>query len=324
LFGTRLRRLGWLGIGLWLAAGLSAASAHADDVLRVGKATQVAFSFVPLDVGIQTGIFKKHGLDVDESYFAGSAKLHQAITADALDIGVGSGTDFLFLAKGAPELGVAAMAGAPLFFVLIVAKDGPIRTIADLKGKTLSVTNVSTVEVWVLRELSRQQGWGPNGFNMIEAGASSSQFAALKTGQTQGMLDQIADAWRLEDAGEVRILARLGGLVKDFHVHAIFASTAIIQKNPDAVRRFLAGWFETIAYMRQHKDETVKIAAPIVGASPDIIARTYDEVMPMYSADGKFSRKALDGMSQSFVDLGLLPTPPDMSQLYTERFLPGS
>ena len=44
--------------------------------------------------------------------------------------------------------------------------------------------------------------------------------------------------------------------------------------------------------------------------------------MPMFSDDGRFDPKALAVLRHSFVELGLLPTEPDMSKLYTENFLP--
>ncbi len=39
------------------------------DTLRVGKAGRTAFSFVPVDVGSQAGIFKTNGLDLQVSSF---------------------------------------------------------------------------------------------------------------------------------------------------------------------------------------------------------------------------------------------------------------
>ena len=56
--------------------------------------------------------------------------------------------------------------------------------------------------------------------------------------------------------------------------------------------------------------------------SPEIASRTYDELMPMFSDDGKFEKKALVVLSRSFVELGTLDSEPDMSKLYTEKFLP--
>jgi hypothetical protein len=75
--------------------------------------------------------------------------------------------------------------------------------------------------------------------------------------------------------------------------------------------------------MRSHKDETVKIVMPIMQKSPDIVAKTYDAVMPEFSDTGKFDPEALTVLQRSFVEMKTLPSKPDMSKLYTEKFLPG-
>src|SRR4051812_5712786 len=84
------------------------------ETLRVGNPSPQAFSFLPIDVGLDQGIFKKHGIEIEKVGLSGSAKLHQAMVAGALDIALGAGTDIGFLVKGAPEIAVAAMAGPPL------------------------------------------------------------------------------------------------------------------------------------------------------------------------------------------------------------------
>ena len=46
--------------------------------------------------------------------------------------------------------------------------------------------------------------------------------------------------------------------------------------------------------------------------------------MPSLSDTGKFDQKALKVLAQSFVDMKLLDQEPDMSKLYTEKFLPST
>jgi hypothetical protein len=74
--------------------------------------------------------------------------------------------------------------------------------------------------------------------------------------------------------------------------------------------------------MRKNKAETVAIAKDVIDKDADIVSRTYDEVMPMYSDDGRFKPSALAVLAKSFVELNTLPAEPDMSKLYTEAFLP--
>ena len=74
--------------------------------------------------------------------------------------------------------------------------------------------------------------------------------------------------------------------------------------------------------MRQHKDQTIDMAAQVSDASNAVAGRNNDELMPIFNPTGRFNPKALDVLSRSFVELGLFPDAPDMSKLYTEAFLP--
>jgi NitT/TauT family transport system substrate-binding protein len=301
--------------------GVAAGPAGAAETLRVGKAVAEAFSFVPLDIGMRKGFFKQNGIEVEEVTFAGDAKMQQAMASDSLDIALGSGPAMAFIAKGSPVKGVAAMAGAPLLLTIVVLPDGP-KTVADLKGKKVSVSTVGSLTYWLVSETSRQEGWGPNGINIAPMGATAPQIAALERRDIDGMVTDISTALELQKVGKARILMRFGQLVKDFHIHVIFATDKLIASKPDAIRGFLKGWFQTIAFMRANKAETVDIAKEVMSKDADITSQTYDELMPMFSDDGRFNPKALDMLAQSYVELKVLPQAPDPKTLYTEEFLP--
>jgi len=301
---------------------VAAQPARALDKLRVANPAAVAFSFVPMNVGMEKGIFAKHGLDIDYIGIAGSAKIQQAMIADAIDISVSAGPEFHFVVKGAPEVGIAAMAGPPLLLTLIVLKDSPYHSVKDLKGIKVAVSTAGGLTDWLPRELSRQQGWGPNDIEPVGVGGTQAMLASLKNKQTQGLMSGINQAWDLEAAGVTRTLVKFGDIVPDFIMHVIYATNKIVEKNPDAVRRYLAAWFETIKFMRENKAESVRIAAPIIGSSPEITAKTYDYLMPMFSDTGKFEPKAVKVLARSFVDMGNLDKEPDLTKYYTEKFLP--
>ena len=314
-----VRHIAAAALTLATAFGLSAA-ARADDVLRVGKAVPEAFSFVPLDVGIQEGIFKTYGLDVQSIAFSGDAKLQQAMAADSIDLALGSGPGMAFIAKGSPVKAIAAMAGPPLLLAIVVRPDGP-KTAADLKGKKVSVSTAGSLTAWLVSQTSRRQGWGPQGIDVEPMGAMPGQIAALKRGDVDGVITDIGNAFDLEKKGEGRILVRFTD-IKDFIIHVIYATNKAIASRPDDLRKFVKAWFETVAFMRTRKDETIKIAAPVMGKDADITSRTYDELMPMFSDAGKFSPEAMAVLSKSWVELGTLPNEPDIKTLYTEEFLP--
>jgi NitT/TauT family transport system substrate-binding protein len=308
--------------GLLVLASQAASPAAAQEKLRVGKAVAESFAFIPLDVGARHGIFKKHGVDIEITAFGGGARLQQAMAADALDIGVSAGPELALAEKGAPVKGVAMPFGPPVYLVILVRPDSDIKSAADLKGRKINVSSIRSLTGWLLFELSRQQGWGPRGIEFTETPPRTG-FAAIKTRQIDGMVTDITFALRAQQAGEGKILLSFGDLVKDFHTHVIFASNRMIAQRPDAIRKFLAGWLDTIAFMRANKAEAVKVAMEVLELPEAIAAPAYDRVVPVFSLDGKFEARALATLSRSFVELELLPSEPkDMHKLYTEEFLP--
>ena len=173
-----------------------------------------------------------------------------------------------------------------------------------------------------MRQLSILQGWGPNGFNYVPLGATEAQIAALKTHQVAAAPLDITTAVTLESQGQGRIVVRFGKVITAYINHVITASNDMIAKRPDDVRKFLAGWFESAVYFKTHKDEAVKFTAQLLKKPEPIISRVFDEASPMITDNGHFDPKGLAAIRQSLVDTKILPAPPDMSKLYTEKFLP--
>jgi len=318
---TTTSRLFSCGAILGLALAFAPLTPARAQPVRVGE-SQPIYSFIPEAIGIKEGIFKKHGLDTTLTTFNGSFQLHQAISAGSIDIGLGAGPEFGFLVKGAPEKAIAAMSDAPGDLTLVTLKDGPIKTVADLKGKRVSMSTRGSLTEWAVHELSMQQGWGPNGMVMEPLGSLSTQTAALKTHQVDAMSIDAVVSYRLVEQGIGKILVHYDKVVPVFHIHVIYASNDMIKNHPDQIKAFMAGWFDSLHYMQQHRAEAVKIASQTLDISPAVSGKLYDYLMPFYNATGKFNPKAIDVIAQAMVDVGTFPKKPDLTKYYTEAFLP--
>jgi ABC-type nitrate/sulfonate/bicarbonate transport system substrate-binding protein len=306
---------------LLAALVLAAAPASAQEKVRIGKPQAGSFQFIPVEVGIAAGIFKRHGVDLESADFAGGPKVQQAISANALDIAIGSGPELAFALKGVPEIAVAAMADAPYAVVLAVRNDGP-KSAAELKGRSVSISSAGSLTDWLGQNLSRQQGWGSDGIKLVPLGTTAAQTAALKTRAIDGMIVEANGGYRLEEDGSGRVLVNFGDLIKPFHVYLLYARKAFAEQSPHAVRAFLAGWFETIDYMRAHRTETIAVMRRASDVSEFIATRDYDAMIAMFNATGRFDPAALKVVTRSFVEMGLLPNEPDVAPLMTEKFLP--
>jgi len=259
---------------------------------------------------------------LDISGFAGATRLHQGLAADQIDIALGSGPDMVFIAKGSPAKAVAKMAGAPLSLAIGVRPDGGITSVADLKGKTVAVSTLGSLTYWLSRQIAVREGWGPDGIKTAELGTEAAQVSALKTKQVDGITVALDAIYVLEDKGEAKLLVKFGERVKDFMMHAIYATNKIQEKNPDAVRRFLAAWFETIQYMRTHKAETLKTYIQLSKVPEFAASKNYDGAIDMFTTEGYFDQTSLKVLAASYVELKQLDSEPDMTKLYTEAFLP--
>ncbi|HEY1503395.1 MAG TPA: ABC transporter substrate-binding protein [Stellaceae bacterium] len=303
-----------------IAALAAPHTARAATTLRVAKANPHAISFAPLDVGMAKGFFP--GFDIEIVNFAGSAKAMQGLIGGAADIYLGGGTDIAFEAKGVPITAVAALAGPPLLLCIIVPYDSPLKTAADLRGKKVQVSTVGSTTDWLVKKLADVKGWGPDGITTVPLGGElSAQIAALRTHQVDAIVGTSSVAFELEEKKEGRLLIPTADYVKDFLLHAIFATNSFIQSDPGAVRAFLKGWFQSVAFMRADREETLKIIVPVTQVDAAAEGKEYDLVMPMFSADGRFDATSLDVMAQSFVDLKILDAKPDMAKLVTEKYL---
>jgi NitT/TauT family transport system substrate-binding protein len=304
-----------------LALAFGAGRALALDKLHVARAG-AAIAFAGIEVGDETGIWKKYGLEIEAPTFGGDAKVEQALTAGEVEIGFCAGPSMAYRVKGVPAVAVAVIAGPPYSFVIATRPDSPLKSAADLKGKRVGITTAGSGTYWMVRELSRREGWGLEGIVPVPLGEQRARAAALKNGDIDASVMTSMAAFDLEANHAGRILLSYGDIIKDYITHLVLASDKLIATNPDLLRRFLKGWFESVAYMKTHRAEGERIAAKAMNMDPQIIARAYEEEMRMLSDDGVFDPAAIELLRYSFVDLGLLDKVPEAKLLYRTDFVP--
>ena len=309
-----------VAFGLTLSGQTAAA---AQTKLTVGKAAPNADPIIPVNVGDKLGIFRKHGLDLTIVDFAGGAKMSQALAAGSIDIGDGAGTEMAFVAKGAPMLAVCETAGPVPFLSVGVPFDSPIRSIGGLKGKKIGVSTAGSLTNWLTKELARKQAWGPDGVTAVTIGnGPAAIIAAFRERLVDADISTTSLFLSMEENKTGRVLIPVTQFAGSMASGTLYASKRLMESDPKAVRAFIAGWIETVDFIRTHKAETVKIESAITGFSESVMAKEYDLTVGMFTKDCRFDAESLATLRRSFVDLKILSAPPDMSMLYTEAFLP--
>ena len=299
-----------------------AAPAHAADKLRVGKGVPFAWTFIAVDVGQMIGVWDAANIEVEIIGFQGAARQQQALIANAVDVGLGSGPSMGFTAKGAPAHGVAAFAGAPFSLSMVVLKDSPIKKAEELRGTKTGVTTAGSLSDWAAKRVAMVQGWGPEGIKTVALGGLEGSLAALRTKQVDSLVLATEESYQLEEKGEGRIVINIGPYVKDFHTHVIFARDELIAKNPDLIQRFVNGWFTTIGWMKANRTKAIELSGKVLNLSPTVLTKTYDDEIGMMSDDGVFDPKALAVLKPSLVEMGILEKIPSDDEMFTPKFVP--
>jgi NitT/TauT family transport system substrate-binding protein len=248
------------------AVTASLATAHpalADDIIRVGSTT--ADDGTPMLYAQHAGIFKRMGLDVQLQVLASGGAGAPAVIGGALDT---SRTSLMALISAHTRnvpLKIIAPGGlyesTKLFAAMVVPKNSPIKTVADLNGKTVGTfalrdLNSLSALAWIDRN-----GGNSSSVHFVEISVNAS-VAALQAGKLDActLLAPTLDA--AVRAGDVRVIGPVwDGIANRFLISAWYATEDYIAKNPDTVRRYIAALREGAAYCIAHPNETLPLIA---------------------------------------------------------------
>ncbi len=302
-------------------AVLGTGPTRANDLVRVGTPSADDFHFSMSNVGEELGIYKKYGIDLQITALAGGAKMHQALIANSLDVGLGAGTDLALIVKGATEKAVGVLAELPSNMVVQASTLSKITDVGGLKGKKIAVSSYGALTYWLAQQLAVHEGWGADGIQIVATGGGQANVAGFQSGSLDAAVTSLEAGMKVEAAGQGKILLRFDSLVNPFIAHIIYATNDMMAQHPDTLRRFLKGWYETVAWARANRAEAIKLSQKETELSNDLAPKIYDIEMPTFSADGHFDPKAIAAVEKAMLDLKSVDAIPDRKTLITEEFL---
>ncbi|MSP38454.1 MAG: ABC transporter substrate-binding protein [Deltaproteobacteria bacterium] len=129
-------------------------------------------------VAAEANYFDKYGLDVKLVYIPTALQATRVILSGESPIGLTGGTPVVKATLGGAELVfVGGVANVPAFYIMAAPE---IKTVADLKGKTLGVTRFGSSTDFALRYLLQKHGLNPDkDVNILQMGGMPELAAAL-------------------------------------------------------------------------------------------------------------------------------------------------
>ena len=129
-------------------------------------------------VAAEANYFDKYGLDAKLIYIPTALQATRVIMSGDSPIGLSGGTPVVNAAlSGAERVMIGGVANLPAFYIMALPE---IKSVADLRGKTLGVTRFGSSTDFALRYLLQKQGMNPDkDVNILQMGGMPELAAAL-------------------------------------------------------------------------------------------------------------------------------------------------
>jgi NitT/TauT family transport system substrate-binding protein len=271
-----------------LIGGVSAAQAQdqiALDEMTMAVGQRGNWDTSIAELGQRSGIFAKHGLELEILYTQGGGETLQTVISGAVDVGVGPSVMAVLGAfgRGAPVriIGAEVTGATDLFWY--VRSDSSLHAVQEIDGQTIaySTTGASTHEIvkayidqYGLAARPTPVGSPPSSLTQVMSGLVDVGWSAPPFG-----LEQL-------DEGDIRIIGS-GNDAERFvgqTVRVLAVNARRLAADGDKFTRFMRAYRETIDYMYDDPQAMMHFAE-FSNVSQDIARRTRDDFFPKQALD---------------------------------------
>jgi NitT/TauT family transport system substrate-binding protein len=291
--------------------------ALAAEKVTVGKVGAGSAPHWPLYIASDKGFFQKRGIELDVIAASSNPTMLQQTAAGSLDVGISAGS---------PDPIRAADKGAPVVILRIDCAVSPyalvtkanIGTLADLKGKIISLDSPKGITRAYLDRIMEPTGLKEGAFDLVFQGATPARLAALQSGSVDAaMLVTPFDAYA--EAQGFKTLVLVNDLVKDIPFSVTVANRTWVEKNKQTAKDFEAAINEAVAwfYDSKNRSEAIAIAARYVKMQKADIAKAYDmfHKINFFNRSDIVSRKQMQNIIDVLIKWGDIQKPIAIERL---------
>lgn len=312
--------------GLIFLAACAPPAAPAEVVkvrLPVGYIPNVQFA--PLYVAMEKGYYRQAGLDVTLDYSMETDGV-ALVGSNNLQFSIASGEQILLgRGQGLPVVYVLAWYQQYPVGVAASPREG-IRTPADLKGKKIAIPGLYGASYIGLRALLEAGGLKEG--DVILDSIGFTQVEALMAGRDQAAVIYIAnEPIQLEAAGFAVDVLRVSDSLQ-LVGNGLITNEVTLKSNPNLVKKMaeatLKGIQQALADPEMAFETSKKYVPALATADPAVQKRVLEASMELWDGPrlGASDPKAWQNMHDLLLAMGLLNAPLDLSQAYTNEFVP--
>ena len=228
----------------------------------------------PLWYATEQNFFPKYGLDVELIYIPTALQVTRVVLTGDSQIAFSGGAPVVSAVLGGADLVfIGGVANVPAFYMMAVPE---IKSLAELKGKTVGVTRFGSSTDFALRYLLQKQGFNPEkDVNILQMGGMPELAAALSKRLIVAAPLSAPTHIRARAAGAQPLLDMAKAGVYFPHT-AVITRRAYLKTNRETVLNFFRGYSEGLQRFAQDKPTAKKIIQKYTrDTADDIIEATY-------------------------------------------------
>ena len=228
----------------------------------------------PLWYTTEQHIFHKYGLDVELIYIPTALQVTRVVLTGDSEIAFSGGAPVVSaVLSGADLVFIGGVANVPAFYMMALPE---IKSIADLKGKTVGVTRFGSSTDFALRYLIQKNGFNPDkDLNILQLGGMPELAAALSKRLIVAAPLSAPTHIRARAAGAQPLLDMAKAGVYFPHT-AVITRRAYLKTNRETALNFFRGYSEGLQRFTQDRNTAKKIIQKYTrDTAEDIIEATY-------------------------------------------------
>ncbi len=262
--------------------------------------------YLPNMLTKQLGYFDQEGLDVTLIDEASGQSSEDSVLAGQVEAGSGSYNHTIELqAAGKNMECVVQLDVAPGEAEMVSAKEaGQIRSVKDLKGKNLGVTELGSGTQTLTIALLHNVGIAQDQAHFIPVGAGDTFIAAMQQGRIDAGMTTEPTISRLLSSGVGKVLVDLrtpqstqAALNGPYPFICVFMKNDYVNSHKDVVQKLVNAYVKTLQWMHTHTADQIaaKMPADYYAGDKALYVTALQNQLAIFSPDGKMP----DGGAQS-------------------------
>jgi len=288
--------------------------AEAQNLVTLKAAGVPEESATPVLWADQSGLFRANGLAVDVDAQRSGTAIAAGVAGGGYQVGKSSIIPLITaFAKGIPFTLVAPgglyRASKP-HIAMVVAANSPIRTAAEMNGKTLGVSALDDLYTLGIRWWMDKNGGDSSTLKIVEL-----PLPAVTDAIVAGRIDAGGTATpalqAALDSGKVRVLSYMfDAIAPVFMYTAWFSNKNYVASHLDIMRNFSRSVRQAAAYVNDHPAQTIDVLSKFTSISPEVIGKMTRAQMGT-TLDPKLIQPVVDVC----VHYKVIPAPIDAAQM---------